>query len=193
MTLWGTAASVWFESMLGDTDWGELDWDEQPDTTRRFVGAPELALPGRIGDGTHCRDPSHPSPASYHASDRPYALLAAGGRRSSGMALRDGAAAISPAFLAAEAVPLSSLFSLHSSIPPQRVPVAYAACATDWFAKRPPPPSSSSSSAPASRLLSAEAPPTASGSARERRGCVFPGSRDERRLHTPLPCEAQKL
>ena len=35
------------------------------------------------------------------------------------MALRDGAAAISPAFLAAEAVPLSSLFSLDGSIPQQ--------------------------------------------------------------------------
>ena len=44
----------------GPSDWGELDWDEQPDTSRRFVGAPELALPGRIGDGTHCRTPPLP-------------------------------------------------------------------------------------------------------------------------------------
>lgn len=74
---------------------GQLEWEDQPDPNRRFAGAPELQLPSRSGGRTHW------------------------GRRSSGMALRDGASSIPAAFIAAEQVEFSNLFSLDGRIAPQ--------------------------------------------------------------------------
>jgi hypothetical protein len=79
-----------------------VDWNDQPDSCRRFIGATEMKLPRRDGRSTHW------------------------GRRSSGMALRDGAAQIPPAFLAAEQVEFSALFSLDGQIAPQNALTADA-------------------------------------------------------------------
>ena len=79
----------------GPSDSGELDWEDQPDPYRKFAGAAELQLQSRSSGRTHL------------------------GRRSSGMALRDGATYTPAAFIAAEQVQFSDLFSLDGRIAPQ--------------------------------------------------------------------------
>ena len=73
----------------------EFSWDDQPSTFRTFDGALDIKLPSRDSDSTHS------------------------GRRPSGLALRDGAAQISPVFSAVEQVLFSELFSLDGRIIPQ--------------------------------------------------------------------------